>query len=221
MIVYPVHLLLSGADCLVVGGGGVSTRRVKGLLEAGAKVTVVAPQLSPELRILMDSGTIAVLEHPYSTDTLPGMILVIAATNSGRVNADVVADCKERGILVCRADAPELGNFMTPAVVRRGDLCFSVSTGGNQPSLTARIVAALEQEYGPEYAEYVELLGKMRSVILNTVDEVETRKRAFRALASEERVLLELYRNNLQDEAFKHAMDIVNTALDYNEEMAG
>lgn len=221
MIVYPVHLLLSGVKCLVVGGGGVSTRRVKGLVEAGANVTVVAPDLSSDLRILSDSGTITVLENHYTTETLIGMTLVIAATNSSTVNSEVASDCKERGILVCRADAPELGNFVTPAVVRRGDLCFSVSTGGNQPSLTARIVAALEQEYGPEYTEYVELLGKMRSLILSTVQEIHTRKQAFNALAAEESVILELYRNNLSNEAFQHAMQTVNTALTNTEEMAG
>src|SRR5690349_7151414 len=115
---YPVNLVVAGRACLVVGGGEVAARKVEGLVAAGATVTVVAPQIRPEIVAL---GVTAVA-RPYDRGDLEGMRLVLVATDDPAVTAQVHADAEEAGIWVNAADEPLHCTFTLPAVVRRGGL---------------------------------------------------------------------------------------------------
>lgn len=156
---YPVNLVLDGRRCLVVGGGKVALRKVEGLLACGGRVTVVAPRITPELRVL---GEVMIEERPWRPDDLDGMWLVIAATDDPAVNRAVYDAGQRAGVWVNGADDPANCSFTLPSVVRRGDLQVTVSTGGRSPALATWLRRRLEGEIGPEYAVLLDLLATER-----------------------------------------------------------
>lgn len=153
---YPVFLNLRGRRCLVVGGGRVARRKVEGLLEAGAEVTVVAPACVP-----MPPGA-HIEQRAFQPEDVTGVMLVFAATDDPAVNAAVAQDADARGIPVNVADDAERCSMLIPAVVRRGALRIAVSTGSASPALAQELRKELEAHYGQEYGELVELLGELR-----------------------------------------------------------
>jgi siroheme synthase-like protein len=152
---YPLVLTnLSTARCVVVGGGTVAERKVRQLLDAGARPTVISPTLSAALAAWHAAGQIAHIARLYREGDLAGAALAFAATNDAAANQRVAAEARERGILANVADAPEAGSFHTVATLRRGDLLITVSTGGASPALAAQIRSELAERYGPEYAAH-------------------------------------------------------------------
>lgn len=130
--VFPVALLLAGRPCLVLGGGKVATRKVSLLLEAGADVTVTAPDVTDDLRQLADKAAIRWIPHPFEPADLDGMVLVYAATSNRTANRAALNLCRRRGILCCPVDdAWADGDFLTPATVRDGDLSIAINTAGH------------------------------------------------------------------------------------------
>jgi precorrin-2 dehydrogenase/sirohydrochlorin ferrochelatase len=210
---YPLYLDLGSRVCLVVGGGAVAERRVQGLLEAGAEVRVVSPTLTPGLQEQANAQTIRHLAGVYEPGMLAGVTLVVAATNVRAVNAQVVVDAQASRILVNAADAPDEGDYIVPSVVRRGELCLSISTGGANPMLAARLAAELETRFGPEYALYVELLGQMRVYIKRTTDATGLRRRALADLLDAEPLLLEQLKTGDREAAHTIATEIVDAVL--------
>jgi precorrin-2 dehydrogenase/sirohydrochlorin ferrochelatase len=198
---YPLYLRLTGKRCLVVGGGPVAERKTHALLEAEAQVTVVSPEATPQLELWAKEGRVEWIRNIYRTELLAGVCLVFAATNSRQVNAQVIQEAAAQGIFSNSADAPEEADFITPSVVRRGDLCVSIATGGNNPMLTARLCAELEARFGPEYAGFVELLGQMRHYIKENYDSGEARHAALTRLLDTEQELLDLLRQGKTDDA--------------------
>jgi precorrin-2 dehydrogenase/sirohydrochlorin ferrochelatase len=186
---YPLHLDLTGKLCLVVGGGPVAERKVSGLLESGARVRVVCLEATPELQREAAVGRIELILSAYQSDHLAGACLAFAATDREEINAAIAADAVARNVWVNRADIYAAGDFIAPAVVRRGDLCLSVSTGGNQPLLTARLAEELAQRYGPDYGDYIALLGRLRTEIKARIASPQTRRAAMRRLLEAEPLL--------------------------------
>ena len=154
---YQAGLDLRGRACLVVGGGGVALRKAGGLLEAGAAVTVVAPDCLP-----MPEG-VTVVPRPFSDDDLAGVSLAVAASDDPALNARIARLARERGVWVNVVDDPDAGTVILPAVVRRGELRIAISTGGASPALARRLRERLDAEFGPEYAELTALLGELRA----------------------------------------------------------
>lgn len=210
---YPIFLGISGRQCLIVGGGAVAARKTIGLLESGASVRVVSPELSPKLEDLASSGEIEVVRESYKTAHLENTFLVYAATNDRAVNAGICSDAHERNILVNSADAPQEGDFIVPSVVRRGEFCIAVSTGGNNPMLASRVSGELETRFGPEYGEFVEIIGEMRNTIKSLTDDEALRRSALAKLLDFDSEILELLRSGKQDEARSWAMNLVNQVL--------
>ncbi|MEG6615462.1 bifunctional precorrin-2 dehydrogenase/sirohydrochlorin ferrochelatase [Peptococcaceae bacterium 1198_IL3148] len=173
---YPLYLRLNGEKCLVVGGGKVAARKVNSLLEAEATVTVVSPILIPPLAELEKKGQIEHIQRTYQEKDLEGAFLVICATDDKEVNRRVAAQCQQKKILVNVVNDPPQSNFFVPAVIRQGSLSIAVSTDGKSPLLAARIREQLEQTYGPEYADFLELLGEVRQDIIENVPDPETRR---------------------------------------------
>lgn len=156
---YPVNLVLDGRRCLVVGGGRIALRKVEGLLACGARVTVVAPRVDPELRALPG---VTVAERAWDAGDMAGMWLVIAATDDPSVNRAVFDEGQRTGTWVNGADDPANCSFTLPSVIRRGDLQITVSTGGRSPALATWLRRRLEGEIGPEYAALLDLLAGER-----------------------------------------------------------
>jgi glutamyl-tRNA reductase len=130
-VVFPVGLLAAGRPCLVVGGGKIALRKVRLLLEANAEVTVVSPSLQPELDAYVQQDAVRHVARAFEPDDVNGRFLVFAATDDTKVNHDVLACCRARGIYGCGVDKTWVkGDFVTPASFRKGGLTVSVSTGG-------------------------------------------------------------------------------------------
>ena len=127
---YPVALDLRDRPCLVVGGGSVAEGKVEGLLDAGARVTVVSPALSERLASWATEGRIAHRPREYAISDLDGHHLAFSATDRREVTEVVAADAKRRGVWVNAADDPTYCDFLLPSVLRRGRLQVAVSTGG-------------------------------------------------------------------------------------------
>ncbi len=160
---YPVALDLRDRLCLVVGGGAVAEAKVEGLLEAGARVTVVSPELTEPLAAWALGGRITYRPHEYGADDLDGQQLVFSATDRREVTEAVAAEARRRGLWVNAADDPAFCDFLLPSVLRRGRLVVAVSTGGASPALAARVRRDLEAYFAPEYDELVELAAEVRA----------------------------------------------------------
>lgn len=156
---YPVNLILQGQRCLVVGGGNVALGKIEGLLSAGALVSVVAIEVIPGVR---DLEGINLKERPYRSGEVAGYRLVVTATDDPDVNRQVYLDGEEAGVWVNSADNPENCAFTLPAVVRRGPIMVTVSTGGHSPALSAWLRGRLDDELGPEYLTLLDLLAERR-----------------------------------------------------------
>ena len=173
---YPISLVLTGKAVLVVGGGEVAARKVKGLLDCETRITVVSPQLTSELRQLSGQGACLWLEKTYDTSDLESVDLVFACTDAEDLNARISQDATERQLLVNVADRPDLCTFFLPSVLRRNSLSIAVSTDGSSP-LTARLIReSLEKHVDDEIGEYLELLRTWRPQVLATLP-AEKRKR--------------------------------------------
>jgi len=178
---YPVCLDIRGRVCLVVGGGGVGTRKAKGLLAAGARVTVVCPELSPELQALTPEP-VQWHRRRYRTEDLDGMFLVFGATNDEALNRRISADAGQRSMLCNIADRPDICSFILPSVVHRGDLLIAISTSGKSPAFAKKLRRDLERQYGEEYARFLRLMGAIRQRLLAAGHSPEAHKSRFETL---------------------------------------
>jgi siroheme synthase-like protein len=145
---YLVALRLAGRRCVVVGGGTVATSKVAGLLAAGARVVVIAPEVTPALR----EQPVEIVARPYSAGDLSGCWFAVAATGRAEVDRQVFAEAEAAGIYLNAADDPAACSAYLPAVVRHAPVTVAVSTDGTSPALAAvlrdRIAAAIGDEVG-------------------------------------------------------------------------
>lgn len=158
---YPVNLVLAGRRCLVVGGGRVAAQKVRGLLDAGADVTVVAPEIADGIAAL----GVACERRPYRSPEAGDYRLALAATGDPAVNQQVFDDAEAAGVWINSADDPARCTFVLPARVRRGRLLVTVSTGGHSPALAAWLRERLDGELGEEYDVLIGVLADVRSEI--------------------------------------------------------
>jgi precorrin-2 dehydrogenase/sirohydrochlorin ferrochelatase len=182
MALYPIFLELSGKKCVVVGGGKVASRKVARLLEAEADVTVVAPEVFPEIADLASRDRLRWLKREYSPDVLTDALLVFAATDSPDVNQRVAQDARDAGALVNVASGSG-GDFLVPSIIRRGDLTIAIGTGGASPEVARKLRLMLEEEIGPEYAQWLELMGELREELKSLNLDDDTWQELWRHLA--------------------------------------
>ncbi|HEX6569850.1 MAG TPA: bifunctional precorrin-2 dehydrogenase/sirohydrochlorin ferrochelatase [Acidimicrobiales bacterium] len=162
---YPVNLIVAGRSCLVVGGGRVAVAKVQGLVEAGARVTVVAPEVDTRIAALADAGRLVVERRRYRRGDVRGHRFAIAATGDPAVNQRVYDDGEAAGVFVNSADDPERCSATLPARVRQGRLTVTVSTGGHSPAVAAWLRQRLADELGPEYDQLIGLLSEARKEV--------------------------------------------------------
>ena len=159
---YPIALELEGRPCLVVGGGAVAERKVEALLEAGARVTVVSPTVTPHLASWAHEGKIHRVARAWERGDLAGHALVFVATDDGAVNAEVASEGRRGGVWVNAADDPDHCDFILPSVLRRGALTVTVSTGGTSPALARAIREELEAYLTDDYATLASIAAEAR-----------------------------------------------------------
>lgn len=161
----PIFLRLHARTALVVGGGGVAARKADWLLKAGARVTVVAPELAPELAARAAGGELAHLAAPFAPGHLAGAALVVAASDDRAVNAAVAQAAQALEIPVNVVDSPELSSFIFPAIIDRSPVIVAVSTAGASPVLARRLRAQIEASLPARLGALARFLGKRRAVV--------------------------------------------------------
>jgi uroporphyrin-III C-methyltransferase/precorrin-2 dehydrogenase/sirohydrochlorin ferrochelatase len=176
---YPVTLNLQGRRCLVVGGGAVALRKVLGLLEEGAEVTVIAPDVVADIEDQAGHGRLTLVQREYRKGDVEGYALVLAATDRREVNRQVFDDAEASGIWVNVADDPPLCTFHLPARVRRGPLELAIGSGGSAPFATRQMRQLLERRLGPEWGPWAEAAARFRENVRERGLEVPERERAF------------------------------------------
>ncbi|MDA1324207.1 MAG: bifunctional precorrin-2 dehydrogenase/sirohydrochlorin ferrochelatase, partial [Proteobacteria bacterium] len=126
----PLFRNVDGRACLVVGGGPVAQRKIQMLLRAKAAVTVVAPEATEEIRGWNETGRVVWTERRFHPKDIAGRVLVFSATGNATVDKAVSSAARAAGVPVGVVDAPDLSDFITPAIVDRSPLVVAISSGG-------------------------------------------------------------------------------------------
>ena len=162
MRTHPVFLRLEGRRCVVVGGDAVAATKAHACLAAGAAVTVVAPEIAPDLAAHAGVRHVA---RVYRPGDLAGATLAYATTRDPAVVRQLVDEAERERVLLNVVDLPEACAFLAPAIAARGDLQVAVGTGGASPALAARLRTELAAHIGPEYEPFVAILGAVRRAL--------------------------------------------------------
>jgi precorrin-2 dehydrogenase / sirohydrochlorin ferrochelatase len=170
---YPVNLRVKGVGCLVVGGGPVASGKVRGLLDAGADVTVVAPDVVGELDELDREGRITIERRRYERGEAAGYRLAVTATGDPAVDGAVFEDADAAGVWINAADDPAHCSFTVPARVRRGPLLVTFATGGQSPALASWLRERFDAEFGPEYEQLIAVLAEARADLVARGESTE------------------------------------------------
>ena len=173
----PLFLDLADQPCLVVGGGDVAARKIRSLIDAGARVTVVAPVLADTTAELAKRHGLDVARREFEETDVPGQLLVIAATGDADVNRRAFAACRERRVLVNTVDDAALSSAIFPSIVDRGPVMVAVSTGGASPTLARRIREQIEALLPAATGQLAEFLGRRRARMRQAVPDIDARRR--------------------------------------------
>jgi precorrin-2 dehydrogenase/sirohydrochlorin ferrochelatase len=207
---YPAYLDLMNRTVLVVGGGTVAESKIIQLIDARACVRVVSPTLTSRLESIKQAGILDHRAGRFEAADLDGVVLVISATNDEAVNREIADLAGHRGVLHNVVDQPALCDFITPAVVSRGELQISISTGGGSPSLAQRVKREVATLIGPEYGELLLLAAEMRQRARDQVPDFDERRALLHAFVESE--ALELIKAGRRDEAAGIANMLLNQA---------
>jgi precorrin-2 dehydrogenase len=202
---FPMFLKLEGRSCLIAGACRVGEPKIRSLIEAGARVRVVAPVASAAVLEWATAGRLTWLEKTFEPSDLDGVFLVVAATSSTEVNHAIYAEAKRRAILCNVVDDPTHCDFYYPAVVRRGQLQIAISTAGLSPALAQRIRKQLEEQFPPVYADWLEELGRKRKSLFRAGGDPELRRSLLHELVTPE-ALAEFERRKNQFESGKDVL---------------
>lgn len=178
---YPAFIDLKGKNCVVVGGGKVAERKALSLLRAGARVTVISPEITASLDKKKTGKAISHIKRAYRKGDLADAFLVIAATSDEGTNKEVSGDAPG---LVNVADVPSLANFIAPSVVQSGPLTIAVSTSGASPAMASSIRKELETLYGKDFASFIAFLKGLRKKALKELPDKKARETFLKESAS-------------------------------------
>lgn len=184
MSLFPMFVKLHGRLVVVVGAGEVAAQKIDGLLRAGARVRVIAPQVHVSFVEWIRAREVEWVPRKFEPADLAGATFAIAATSAAGVNASVYHEAETRGIFCNSVD--DIGNchFYYGSVVQRGDLQIAISTNGKSPALAQRLRQELEQQFGPEYEVWLEWLGAARELLRAADGGTESSKKMLHHLAS-------------------------------------
>lgn len=172
----PVSLSLKGRSCLVVGGGTVALRKVETLLEYDTTITLIAPDIEPQLAYLASKGLIKFESREYKSPEAAAYGLVIAATDNNELNTQIAEDARGAGVLVNVVDKPSQCDFIFPSLVRRDCLTVSVSTDGKAPFMSANLRVILENIFPKHWERIMSLAADFRKMVTSRWQDDSVRK---------------------------------------------
>jgi len=181
-----MFMKLAGKQCLVVGAGKVGEPKIGGLIDADARIHVVAISATDQVREWADAGKIELELRAFSSSDLDDKFLAVVATASRSLNERIYLEAQQSGVLCNVVDVPEYCDFFYPAVVQRGNLQIAISTAGQSPSLAQKLRQQLERQFGAGYAAWVEQLGETRRIVLASDLDKERKLELLHSLASRE-----------------------------------
>ncbi len=192
---YIACLKLRGRRCVVIGGGALGLEKAEGLLASDADVTVISPEVGPELQELAREGSLVWEQREYGgPQDLEGVFMVIACTDDTDTNIRIYDDAERRAMLVNVVDVPPLCNFILPAIVRTGPLAIAISTAGASPALAKRMKREVTELFGEEYAQLAIMLNDARGWAKGTLPTYQDRKAFFESIVNGEPDPIELLR---------------------------
>jgi len=207
---YPVYLDLKDRPCFVIGGCAMAEEKVKGLLAADARVTVISPELTLVLSGLAIEGKIDSIFRRYRRGDLCTAFLVVVVNQPQSVTQAVWGETRGRNVLVNTVDDVPHCDFIAPSIVRRGDLAVAISTGGRAPALAVRLRQKLERELGPEHARFLEIAGMLRAPLARRWPDFETRKALWYRLVDSD--VIHLLRRGSERQAIDRIREILDVA---------
>ncbi len=173
----PIYLKLQNQSCLVVGGGDVAERKVKMLLRVGAQVTVIAPDVGPDLNRRWIANEIHYISEEYNKSFLDGSKLVIAATDDSSVNKRISADARDSGVLCNVVDDNELSAFTLPAIVDRSPVVIAIGTEGSAPVLARQLKSQVEQWLPSGIGDLAKFAKRLRPLVKSRFSSMLDRRR--------------------------------------------
>lgn len=179
---YPVVLNIDRRPVVIIGGGEVAESKVDSLLEGGALLTVISPQLTWRLRSLVASGAIRWQWRQYDSNDVCNAFFVVAATGNPEVQQRIFDDARNAGVLINCVDDPERCDFIMPSVIRRDDLIVAVSTSGKSPVFAAWLRRRLENWLTADLGRVVRVLGDVRNEVRQRFGSVRERKHAYQQI---------------------------------------
>ncbi len=162
MAYFPFFIDIGGKKGLIVGGGRVALHKLQKLLPYGALLTVVAPDVSEELRQMARENDICVINRKFEPSDLDGVCFVIAASDDREANAEVGRLCRERNLLVNVVDDRDACNFLFPSLVKAGNLSIGISTEGTSPEVAAELRSRVASMIPSDMDAILDYLGSLR-----------------------------------------------------------
>lgn len=170
MAYFPLFISMDELPCLVIGAGKVALRKVKTLLDYGARVTVVSPEIHPEIEEMTE---IKLIRRRFREEDLAGIRLVFAASSDETCNEEAAELCREKGIMINVADQADRCDFFFPALVRRGDVVTGISTGGKSPAIAGCVRREIENCLPKDLGVFTEKMAELRNEIKKTGNSTE------------------------------------------------
>lgn len=183
---YPIFLELKDRRVVVIGGGTVATRKAQSLLDAGARLVLIAEKIDDTLINLCQNKNAEIIESRYSKNYLSRAVLAIAATNDHQLNRQIYKDCQELEILCNVVDEPQMCDFFVPAVVKRRDLQIAIGTEGACPAYSGHLREKLEQLFTEKHGEFLTELQAFRKHTIESITDLNSRKALLGELAGDE-----------------------------------
>ena len=181
MKLYPIMINVEGRPIAMIGGGNVALRKTRDLLETGAKVTVIAPEIHDEFNDLVNEygNRVVLVKREYVSGSLENYSLVFSATNSTEVNNAVYTEAHSKNIFINAVDDPPNCSFFSPSFTRKGDLILSLSTSGSSPAYAARLRRVLDERVPENIEEILTALAELREKLKKdkSFSHMDTKKR--------------------------------------------
>ena len=209
MDVYPVFLPgLSQQRCVVIGGGQEAERKVRGLLDASAAITVISPQLTARLYQWATAGALTWMQRTYRPGDLHDAFLVLVTEGDSYTTAAIGKEARAANALLNVCDDPGRSTFIAGSVVRQGALTLAISTSGCAPALAVRLRQRFEEEFGPEYAVFLDLMRELRQPLAARYPDVRVRRHRWYTLIDSD--ILDLLRQGEYELSRRRATAIVD-----------